>query len=78
VRGETIAVLGLTFESVVNALHVNRTVPVLAKGKTRTGRTYVRDDRPFAGTAAPAAAFFYSADRQRSTRSNAVSHALSS
>jgi hypothetical protein len=41
------------------------TVPVLAKGKTRTGRlwTYVRDDRPFAGTAAPAAAFFYSADR---------------
>jgi transposase len=40
-------------------------VPVLAKGKCRTGRlwTYVRDDRPFAGTAAPAAAFFYSADR---------------
>src|SRR5580704_4143825 len=39
------------------------TVPVLAKGKCRTGRlwTYVRDDRPFAGTAAPAAAFFYSA-----------------
>src|SRR6516162_3984994 len=41
------------------------TVPVLAKGKCRTGRlwTYVRDDRPFAGSAAPAAAFFYSADR---------------
>jgi transposase len=41
------------------------TVSVLAKGKCRTGRlwTYVRDDRPFAGTAAPAAAFFYSADR---------------
>ena len=41
------------------------TVPVLAKGKCRTGRlwTYVRDDRPFAGTAAPAAAFFHSADR---------------
>jgi len=41
------------------------TVPVLAKGKTRTGRvwTYVRDDRPFAGHAPPAAAFFYSADR---------------
>ncbi len=41
------------------------TVPVLARGKCRTGRlwTYVRDDRPFAGTAAPAAAFFYSADR---------------
>ena len=41
------------------------TVPVLAKGKTRTGRlwTYVRDDRPFGGAAAPAAAFFYSGDR---------------
>jgi transposase len=41
------------------------TVPVLAKGKTRTGRlwTYVRDDRPFAGPAPPAAAFFYSRDR---------------
>jgi transposase len=41
------------------------TVPVLAKLKTRTGRiwTYVRDDRPFAGEAAPAAVFFYSPDR---------------
>src|ERR1700736_1268086 len=41
------------------------TVPVLAKGKTRTGRlwTYVRDDRPFGGAAAPAAALFYSPDR---------------
>src|SRR5258705_1784691 len=41
------------------------TVPVLAKGKTRTGRlwTYVRDDRPFAGPEPPAAAFFYSRDR---------------
>ena len=41
------------------------TVPVLAKGKTRTGRlwTYVRDDRPFAGPAPPAAVFFYSPDR---------------
>src|SRR6201997_300843 len=41
------------------------TVPVQAKGKCRTGRlwTYVRDDRPFGGPAAPAAAFFYSADR---------------
>ena len=38
------------------------TVPVLAKGKTRTGRlwTYVRDDRPFAGPDPPAAVFFYS------------------
>src|SRR5712672_2484350 len=41
------------------------TVPVLAKGKTRTGRiwTYVRDDRPFGGRAPPAAVFFYSSDR---------------
>jgi transposase len=41
------------------------TVPVLAKGKTRTGRlwTYVRDDRPFGGRDPPAAIFFYSADR---------------
>ena len=41
------------------------TVPVLAKGKTRSGRlwTYVRDDRPFGGLDPPAAAFFYSPDR---------------
>jgi transposase len=41
------------------------TVPVLARGKTITGRlwTYVRDDRPFRGDAAPAAMFFYSPDR---------------
>ena len=41
------------------------TVPVLAKGKTATGRcwTYVRDDRPFGGRAPPAAVFFYSRDR---------------
>lgn len=41
------------------------TVPVLAKGKTRTGRlwTYVRDDRPFGGPDPPAAVFFYSRDR---------------
>jgi transposase len=41
------------------------TVPVLAKGKTRTGRlwTYVRDDRPFGGHDPPAAIFFYSPDR---------------
>ena len=41
------------------------TVPVLARLKTRTGRlwTYVRDDRPFGGKAAPAAVFFYSPDR---------------
>jgi transposase len=41
------------------------TVPVLAKGKTATGRiwTYVRDDRPFGGPAPPAALFYYSANR---------------
>lgn len=41
------------------------TVPVLAKGKTVTGRcwVYVRDDRPFAGRAPPAAMFYYSRDR---------------
>jgi transposase len=41
------------------------TVPVLAPGKTRTGRlwTYVRDDRPFGGPDPPAAVFFYSRDR---------------
>jgi len=41
------------------------TVPVLAKGATVTGRlwTYVRDDRPFAGGAPPAAVFYYSRDR---------------
>jgi transposase len=42
------------------------TVPVLAKGKTDTGRcwAYVRDDRPFAGPAPPAAVFYYSRDRR--------------
>ncbi len=41
------------------------TVPVLAKGKTDTGRlwVYVRDDRPFAGPNPPAALFYYSRDR---------------
>jgi transposase len=57
-----------------NAAHVfaaerlhgdDTTVPVLAKGKTDTGRcwVYVRDDRPFGGTAPPAAMFYYSRDR---------------
>ena len=47
-------------------LHLDDThIPVLAKGKTRTGRlwTVVRDDRPFGGPDPPAAAYFYSADR---------------
>ncbi len=41
------------------------TVPVLAKGKTDTGRAwvYVRDDAPFGGADPPAALFFYSRDR---------------
>jgi transposase len=41
------------------------TVPVLAKGKTVTGRcwVYARDDRPFGGRAPPAAMFYYSRDR---------------
>jgi transposase len=43
------------------------TVPVLAKNQCTTGRlwTYVRDDAPFAGQAAPAALFHYSPDRGR-------------
>ena len=41
------------------------TVPLLAKDQTVTARvwTYVRDDRPFAGPAPPAAMFRYSRDR---------------
>lgn len=43
-------------------------VPVLAPGfgRTRTGRlwTFVRDDRPFCGSAPPAAAYFFSPDRK--------------
>src|SRR5262249_27314054 len=41
------------------------TVPVLAKGKTRTGRlwAYVRDDRPFGSSAPPAVVYYYSPDR---------------
>jgi transposase len=40
-------------------------VPVLATGKTDTGRcwVYVRDDRPFGGQDPPAAMFYYSRDR---------------
>ena len=42
------------------------TVPVLAKGKTATGRlwAYVRDDQPFGGPAPPAAVFHHSRDRR--------------
>jgi transposase len=42
------------------------TVPVLAEGKTDTGRCwiYLRDERPFGGTGPPAAIFYYSRDRR--------------
>jgi transposase len=42
------------------------TVPILAKGKTDTGRVwvYVRDDKPFGGTSPPAALFYASRDRR--------------
>jgi len=42
------------------------TVPVLARGKTDTGRcwVYVRDDRPFGGQGPPAAMFYHSRDRK--------------
>ena len=41
------------------------TVPILAKGKTATGRiwVYVRDERPFGGQGPPAALFYASRDR---------------
>jgi hypothetical protein len=42
------------------------TIPILAKGKTVTGRiwTYVRDDRPFGGTAPPGAVYYASNNRR--------------
>lgn len=42
-------------------------MPILAKGKTVTGHiwTYVRDDRPFGGRAAPAALYYASRDRRQ-------------
>jgi transposase len=42
------------------------TVPILAKGQTIKGHiwTYVRDDRPFAGRAPPAALYYASRDRR--------------
>lgn len=42
------------------------TVPILAKGKTVTGRvwSYVSDDRPFGGTSPPAAVYYASRDRR--------------
>ncbi|UVK57417.1 IS66 family transposase (plasmid) [Mesorhizobium sp. AR02] len=49
-------------------LHVDdTTVPILARGKTDTGRiwTYVRDDRPFDGQSPPAALYYASRDRRQ-------------
>jgi len=48
------------------------TVPVLAEGKTDTGRCwiYVRDDKPFGGVGPPAAMFYYSRNRRASIRSH--------
>ncbi len=42
-------------------------MPLLARGATRQARlwTYVRDDRPFAGGAPPAALFYFSPDREK-------------
>ena len=66
----TLAPLTAVIEAhVMAAARINgddTTVPVLAKGKTATGRlwTYVRDDRPFGGAAPPAAIFYYSRDRR--------------
>lgn len=42
------------------------TIPIQAKGKCVTGRiwTYIRDDQPFGGTAAPAAIYYASSDRR--------------
>ena len=41
-------------------------MPLLAKGGTTTARlwTYLRDDRPFAGGAPPAALYYFSTDRR--------------
>ena len=43
------------------------TVPLMAKGGTQTARlwTYLRDDRPFAGGAPPAALYHFSTDRRK-------------
>ena len=56
-----------THDMAAERLHGDATtVPVLAKGKTDTGRCwiYIRDDRPFGGAGPPAAMFYYSRDRK--------------
>ena len=65
-RAEALASLIEAHVMAAERLHGDdTTVPVLAKGKTDTGRiwVYVRDDRPFGGPAPPAALFHYSRDR---------------
>jgi transposase len=73
--GATSALLAPLFEALAKhvlggyTLHADDTpVPVLAPGtgKTKSGRlwTYVRDERPFGGDAAPAVLFRYSPDRK--------------
>ena len=52
--------------SAMRRIHADdTTVPVLAKGKCDVARLwgYVRDDRPFGGSAAPAALLHYSRHR---------------
>jgi transposase len=71
VGGCTVALMPLFRRLEVRVLSAERlhgddtTVPVLAKGKTDTGRiwVYVRDDKPFGGQAPPGAVFYYSRDR---------------
>ena len=56
-----------TYVMAAERLHADdTTVPVLAVGKTDTGRCwiYLRDDKPFGGTGPPAALFYYSRDRR--------------
>jgi hypothetical protein len=52
------------------------TLPILAKGKTVTGRvwTYVGDDRPFGGHAPPAALYYASAKARASRAASSSLH----
>lgn len=71
VGGCTVALMPLFQRLEAHVLRAERlhgddtTVPVLAKGKTTTGRiwVYVRDDKPFGGPEPPGAVFYYSRDR---------------
>ncbi|MGY2932950.1 transposase [Bradyrhizobium sp. GM6.1] len=71
VGGCTVALMPLFRRLEAHVLSAERlhgddtTVPVLAKGKTDTGRiwVYVRNDKPFGGQASPGAVFYYSRKR---------------